>query len=73
MRIFINNFYFYNLKLIFYRNPTPETDDLIKTIWPPYTLDGEEYLDIGEDLVVRSRFEYLKIFHDLQMKYTGHI
>ena len=31
-------------------NPTPSTDSLITTIWPRYTTQNQEFLDIGTEL-----------------------
>ncbi|XP_013141629.1 PREDICTED: cholinesterase 1-like [Papilio polytes] len=35
-----------------YGNPTP--DESLGVVWQPYTLEGQEYLDIGENLVLGS-------------------
>ena len=58
---------------IFHRNPTPNTDDLINTIWPAYSHKSEKLMDIGHDLVVRENREKLKIWHDFQNRFTGHL
>jgi carboxylesterase type B len=61
------------LILIQCRNPTPRTDDLIDTIWPKYTTEKEEYLSIDEKLRVKQHQEGLKIWHDLEKQFTGHM
>jgi len=56
-------------------HPTPETDDLIKVIWPRYDPQNEEYLDIGYDLVAKSSYsqDRLQIWHDYQRQFTDHL
>lgn len=71
---------FYSMKVcvlkidkISHRNPTPNTDDLINTIWPAYSPGSKKLMEIGHDLVVRENREKLKIWHEFQERFTGHL
>lgn len=58
-----------------FRNPTPTTDNLIETTWPEYDAIEEAYIDIGYDLKIKQHHnqERLKVWHEFQERFTGHI
>lgn len=52
-----------------FRNPTPETSDLLPITWPPVTKDTSSYLNINTELTVESRpFHARMAFWDLFYK-----
>ncbi|KPJ20839.1 Acetylcholinesterase [Papilio machaon] len=52
-----------------YGNPTP--DDSLGVIWKPYTLEGQDFLDIGENLVAGTRpdKDELEFWEQIYTKY----
>ncbi|CAG9798643.1 unnamed protein product [Chironomus riparius] len=54
-------------------NPTPNLDDIVDIKWPKYTSSDEFYMDIGHDLIVKVHHDHLKIWHEFQKKFTGHL
>jgi carboxylesterase type B len=54
-------------------NPTPKTDELIDKVWPKYTKEKQEYLNISSQLTVCQDQKNLKVWHDYQKRFTGHI
>lgn len=56
-----------------YRNPTPNTDALIRQLWPQYSVEDEEYFDIGYDLNVKRHQGRLDVWHSYQKNFTGHL
>lgn len=58
---------------VFSSNPTPKTDDLIDTIWPRYTKEKPEFLSINASLSIKDRNDQLKVWHDFQKRFTGHL
>jgi hypothetical protein len=57
----------------FPRNPTPKKDEIIDTIWPKYTKDEESFLSIDSKLSVKHHQNRLKVWHDFQKRFTGHM
>ncbi|KPJ15642.1 Aminoacylase-1 [Papilio machaon] len=52
-----------------YGNPTP--DESLGVIWKPYTLEGQDFLEIGENLVAGTRpdKDELEFWERIYMKY----
>lgn len=72
MKIFYLGFFVLTFSFVVTRNPTPQTDELVDKLWPKYSTEGEEYMDIGQDLMVRNSKGRLNIWHKFQQRFTNH-
>lgn len=59
---------------MFFRDPTPETNDLLLTKWIPATRDRWNYLDLGAELTLQNRpfnkrMAFLELFYLMNEKY----